>query len=143
MKLSELVPGDTAVVTRVLGNGAVHRRILSMGILPGVIVKVLRESPLGDPVAYEIRGARISLRKSEAALVEVNKVVRLSDVPPGETVKVVTLEGGMGFVRNLSMMGISPGREIKIISACCPMKVETEKGIHTVGRGIAMRVYVR
>ncbi|MCD6370153.1 MAG: ferrous iron transport protein A [Thermoplasmata archaeon] len=143
MRLSDLQPGENALVVRVGGFGPIHRRLLSMGILPGTVIKVVRISPLGDPVVYEIRGAFISLRRSEAEQVEVEKIAPLHLIPPGSRVKVIIVDGGMGFIQNLHKMGISPGRVIEVVKACCPMVVRTPLGQFTIGRGMAYRVYVR
>ncbi len=143
MKLSELKPGETGVVTKVGGSGAIHRRLLSMGILPGTVVRVARYSPFGDPIEYEIRGVFISLRRSEADYVEIDRIVPLHLIPAGERVRVIVLDGGMGFIRNMSNIGISPGKTIEVITPCCPMKVKTSAGEYFVGKGEAYRVYVR
>ncbi len=143
MKLSELNPGETALVIHVGGNGAVHRRLLSMGILPGTVIRSVRVSPLGDPVIYEIRGSFISLRRNEAEEVEIEKIVPLHLVPPGTVVKVVLIDGGMGFIQNLSKMGISPGKVVEVLRPCCPMLVRTPTGSFPIGKGMAYRIYVR
>ncbi len=143
MRLSELNPGETAIVTRVWGSGPIHRRLLSMGILPGAVIRAVRISPLGDPVVYEIRGSFISLRRNEAEEVEIEKIVPLHLVPPGTAVKVVLVDGGMGFIKNLSKMGITPGKVIEVLRPCCPMVVRTPLGNFTLGRGMAYRIYVR
>ncbi len=143
MKLSDLKVGETGLVTDVLGSGAIHRRLLSMGILPGTIIRVARISPLGDPVEYEIRGFFVSLRRNEANYVEVDKVVPLYLIPPNNRIRIVLLDGGVGFIRNLKRMGISIGKEIEVIRGCCPITVKTEHGVFTIGRGIAYRIYVR
>ncbi|ADD08244.1 ferrous iron transport protein A [Candidatus Aciduliprofundum boonei] len=143
MKLSELRPGETGVVTKVTGTGAIHRRLLAMGILPGTVIRVARLSPFGDPIEYEIRGVFISLRRSEAEYVEIDRIVPLHLIPAGEKVRIVILDGGMNFIRNMGSIGISPGKIIEIISPCCPMRVRTELGEYYVGRGEAYRIYVR
>ncbi len=143
MKLSDLKTGETGIVRDVLGSGAQHRRLLSMGILPGAVIRVVRTSPLGDPRVYELRGFFISLRKKEAEYVEVDKVVPLHMVPAGSEVQVVFVDGGVGFMRNLNSMGISVGKKITVLEPCCPMKVRTILGEFTVGMGMAYRIYVR
>ncbi len=143
MKLSDLKAGETGVVKNVLGSGAIHTRLLSMGILPGAVIRVVRTSPLGDPVIYEIRGFFVSLRKKEAEYVEVDKIVPLHLVPPGSDVHVVLVDGGVGFIRNLNSMGISIGKKIKVVERCCPMRIRTDLGEFTIGMGMAYRIYVR
>lgn len=69
--LSQLQPGERATICEVGGNGALRRRLLDMGVVPGAEVEVVRVAPLGDPVEYMIKGYRLSLRRSEAARVAV------------------------------------------------------------------------
>ncbi len=71
MKLSELNKEDRAVITRVSGQGAFRKRITEMGFVKGTEVTVVKYAPLRDPVEYEIMGYHVSLRKSEADLIEV------------------------------------------------------------------------
>jgi len=69
--LSELKKGVEAVVVGVGGKGAVKRRMMDMGVVPGASIKVLRVAPFGDPVEYEVKGYSLSLRKSEAGQIMV------------------------------------------------------------------------
>ena len=143
MKLSDLKTGEVGVVVNVGGAGSIHRRLLTMGILPGTIIRVVRTSPLGDPIEYEIRGFFITLRKNEANYVEVDRVVPLYMIPSPSRVRVIILDGGIGFIKNLEKIGISIGKEVEVIKKCCPMTVKTERGMYNIGRGIAYRIYVR
>ena len=70
-KLSDLIIGEKAVVTVVNGEGAVRRRLFDMGITPGAEVYLRKKAPLGDPIEISLRGYELTLRKSEAANVEV------------------------------------------------------------------------
>ena len=63
--------GDTVTVVRLHGEGAVKRRIMDMGITKGVEVYVRKVAPLGDPIEVTVRGYELSLRKDDAALIEV------------------------------------------------------------------------
>ena len=69
--LKEVKVGETVKVVKLHGEGAVKRRIMDMGITPGVEVKVIKVAPLGDPVEINVRGYELSLRKEEAARIEV------------------------------------------------------------------------
>ncbi len=71
MLLSMLKPGESGMIRDVLGGGQVRQRLLDMGFLPGRVVTVIRFAPLGDPMEVEVMGARVSLRRSEAALIRV------------------------------------------------------------------------
>lgn len=67
-----LVPcGKSAMVKELTATGNLRRRMLDLGLVVGTIVEALRKSPLGDPIAYEIRGAVIALRSEEASQVMV------------------------------------------------------------------------
>ena len=63
--------GDTVVVTRVNGEGAVRRRIMDMGITKNVEIFVRKMAPLGDPMELSLRGYELSLRKADAEMIEV------------------------------------------------------------------------
>jgi ferrous iron transport protein A len=71
MWLNELAVGKQARVTGVSGSDEISTRLLEMGITPGANLAVLGTAPLGDPIELELRGYRLSIRKSEAALVEI------------------------------------------------------------------------
>ncbi|WP_245996655.1 ferrous iron transport protein B [Marinifilum flexuosum] len=71
MKLSELTDNQEGIITKVLGHGAFRKRITEMGFVKGKKVTVIKNAPLKDPVEYEIMGYEVSLRRSEAALIEV------------------------------------------------------------------------
>jgi ferrous iron transport protein A len=71
MWLNELAIGGQARVTSVEGADEVTTRLLEMGLTPGAALTVLGMAPLGDPIELELRGYRLSIRKSEAARVEV------------------------------------------------------------------------
>jgi len=58
-------------VTRVDGERSFRRRIMEMGLVPGTLVRVLAVAPLGDPLTLELRSSKLSIRKSEAAEVQV------------------------------------------------------------------------
>lgn len=71
MNLSDLQNGDSAVIVRVSGHGAFRRRIIEMGFVRGQKVTSMLNSPLNDPVKYGVMGYEVSLRRSEAAMIEV------------------------------------------------------------------------
>ncbi len=72
MRLSELKTGQKAYITRVNGNGAFRKRILEMGFVRGEEVRSILNAPLKDPIKYEIMEYEVSLRRSEAVMVEVS-----------------------------------------------------------------------
>ena len=69
--LRDVKVGATATVVRVHGEGALRRRIMDMGVTKGVTVKVVKVAPLGDPMELSVRGYQLSLRKADAAMIEV------------------------------------------------------------------------
>jgi ferrous iron transport protein A len=69
---AELEVGQSGRVLRVFGSDEVSRRILEMGVTPGVEIRRLGTAPLGDPLEFELRGYRLSLRKSEAQHIELH-----------------------------------------------------------------------
>jgi len=69
--LSELKPGQKGRIVKVGGSGAIHRRILDMGVVPGAEIEVERVAPLADPVEFKLLGYHLSLRKEEARNVRV------------------------------------------------------------------------
>ena len=69
--LASLAPGAHAVIESVDATTAIGRRLADLGFLPRTPIHVLRRAPLGDPVAYELRGYRLCLRREEALRVLV------------------------------------------------------------------------
>ena len=69
--LSDLQNNEIGVITKISGHGAFRKRITEMGFVKGKVVKVIKNAPLQDPIEYEIMNFRISLRRSEARLIEV------------------------------------------------------------------------
>jgi len=69
--LKDILPGQKAIVKKISGSGAVRRRLLEMGLISGNEVEMIRYAPLGDPVEIKTNGALLSLRKEEAALIEI------------------------------------------------------------------------
>jgi ferrous iron transport protein B len=70
-RLANLRTGESGVITKVLGHGAFRKRITEMGFVKGKMVRVIKNAPLQDPVEYEIMGYNVSLRRSEAGLIDV------------------------------------------------------------------------
>ncbi len=63
--------GSTTTVVKVHGEGALRRRIMDMGITKGVSIRITKVAPLGDPLELTVRGYELSLRKADAALIEI------------------------------------------------------------------------
>lgn len=71
MRLSQLQAGQTVVITKILGHGAFRKRIMEMGFVKGREVTMMLNAPLQDPIKFKLMDYEVSLRKSEANLIEV------------------------------------------------------------------------
>lgn len=71
MRLSDLKTGETGIIVKILGHGAFRKRVLEMGFVKGRPITAILSAPLRDPIKYSLMGYEISLRRSEARLVEV------------------------------------------------------------------------
>ncbi len=69
--LRDVKVGETATVVRLHGEGAVKRRIMDMGLTRGVQLTIRKVAPLGDPIEMTVRGYELTLRKDDAAMIEV------------------------------------------------------------------------
>ncbi|MEQ8785858.1 MAG: ferrous iron transport protein A [Pirellulaceae bacterium] len=69
--MSEVAIGRRGRVTNVVGTDEISIRLLEMGLTPGVEFEMIGAAPLGDPLELEVRGYRLSVRRSEAARIEV------------------------------------------------------------------------
>ncbi len=74
-RLAEIADGNSAIVRRLALPRATARRLFEMGVLPGTRVRVVRRAPLGDPIELRLRNYSLSIRREEAALIEVEPVV--------------------------------------------------------------------
>ncbi len=74
MNLTNLPIGAKAKVVAVNGNNAISRRLMEMGVVPGVSVRVVKSAPFGDPLEIRVRGYHLAMRKNEADTIEVNEV---------------------------------------------------------------------
>lgn len=70
--LRNVAVGQTATVQGLHGTGAVRRRIMDMGVTKGVEMYVRKVAPLGDPIEVTVRGYELSIRKSDAEMIEVD-----------------------------------------------------------------------
>jgi ferrous iron transport protein A len=70
-RLSDLALGQSAQIVRLQLEGIERRRLLDLGLSPGTMIEARLKSPLGDPVAYHVRGTTIALRRHQADKIEV------------------------------------------------------------------------
>jgi Fe2+ transport system protein FeoA len=71
IKLSDLAKGVKAKIAAVNGSGAISRRLMEMGMVPGAPVQVIKSAPFGDPLEIRVRGYNLALRIKEAQMIEV------------------------------------------------------------------------
>ncbi|MCM5554554.1 MULTISPECIES: FeoA family protein [unclassified Pleomorphomonas] len=75
LSIETMKPGDSARVTGlVAGDRGYRQRLLAMGLTPGAVLEVRRKAPLGDPIEISVRNFTLTLRKSEAAILELEAV---------------------------------------------------------------------
>lgn len=67
----QLPPGSSGIISGIRGEATIRRRLMEMGVLPGSKLILVKWAPLGDPAECMIRGYKLSLRRSEAALITV------------------------------------------------------------------------
>ncbi|MFH0967464.1 MAG: FeoA family protein [Methanobacteriota archaeon] len=70
--VEKMLAGSSAVITEISGDSLIRRRLMEMGVLPGSLLKLVRWAPLGDPAECQIRGYKLSIRRSEAAMISVS-----------------------------------------------------------------------
>jgi ferrous iron transport protein B len=113
LRLSDLNIGESAVITKVKGYGAFRKRITEMGFVRGTRVKTIKKAPLPfeDPVEYELMGYRISLRTSEAQMIEVvnEENIQSIDLPPYEGIladtEIVRIAKEKGKIIQVALIG--------------------------------------
>jgi ferrous iron transport protein B len=107
MTLNDLHTGDSATITRIRGRGAFRKRITEMGFIRGKPVTVVKSAPLQDPVEYRILDSNISLRRSEAGLIEVVEGKEVDLSVPGPVSRIAdTVQKGASVQR--------PGKTIEV-----------------------------
>ena len=121
MRLSELNTGERAVIVKVYGHGSFRKRIIEMGFVKGVKVKVVLNAPLKDPIEYEIIGYKVSLRREEASKIEViseSEVKRMSELKGqmSEVKALPALEAGVwaGVDKEMTALAEKRRKVIKV-----------------------------
>lgn len=85
MTLNKLPVGESGIITKVGGEGALRLRFLDMGLIPRTEVTVYKIAPLGDPVELHLRGYSLTIRMEDAANIEVDPIGKKPAVLPEET----------------------------------------------------------
>ena len=141
MKLSEAPTGVQVEVLHI-EESDITPRLRGIGILPGIKIEVLKNAPMGDPRMYRVFSKVITLRNSEANLIEVqvseDSPLPLTFVRPGDY-KVEYIVGGKIARMNLASIGIVEGAVIRLLG---DRRVQTDKGIYDVGFGKLSKVHV-
>ncbi len=73
MTLAQCAVGQTARIAAVHGTGALRCRLLDMGLIPGTAVAVIKVAPMGDPIEIRLRGYELTLRKEDAAQIDIEE----------------------------------------------------------------------
>lgn len=147
MTLDQLAVGRRGTVCRLRGEPSIRRRLLSMGFVPGVEVETLRVAPMGDPIAFEVKGYSLSLRREEAAFVEVQAMEEfaLTQAPVGTALVVSHVHGGWGIQRRLRRAKIQPS--VRLVKTgdigAGPVTILVADQVQQLGRGMASRVFVQ
>jgi len=76
----DMAVGDIAIVTNVSGSGQLRKRMLDFGLTRGAKVELIRKAPLGDPIEIQLRGFRLTIRKVEADIVELDIITPAKEV---------------------------------------------------------------
>ncbi len=71
LTLDKMKPDDEAVITKVGGEGPLRLRLLDMGLIPGTKIRLTKVAPLGDPMQFHLRGYELTLRKEDAAVIDI------------------------------------------------------------------------
>lgn len=74
MTLDNIKPGQGGVISTIGGQGLLRRRLLDMGLTPNTRVKVRKVAPMGDPIELSLRSYILTIRKEEAAKIELKEV---------------------------------------------------------------------
>ncbi len=74
MTLDKLKSGNSAIIIKVGGAGALRRRLLDMGLTPKTIILVRKVAPMGDPIEIRLRGYELTLRADDAAKIEIELI---------------------------------------------------------------------
>lgn len=101
MNLSELPIGTLATIEKVGGGGSFRRRLLELGLLPGTRIELCGVAPLGDPMEFLVRGASLSIRRTDAANVKVEPAL----APASTASAVARPEEGAGLVDDACARG--------------------------------------
>ncbi|MBO7160724.1 MAG: FeoA domain-containing protein, partial [Paludibacteraceae bacterium] len=111
MYLSDLKTGENAIISKVHGTGKFRKRIIEMGFVRGQKVEVLMGAPLKDPINYKVMDYEVSLRRNEAALIEVvgmnqkDATIKSDQYSAIQDNDIVTIAKNKGNTINIALVG--------------------------------------
>ena len=116
MRLSELRTGEKGVIVKVMGRGAFRKRIIEMGFIRGKMVDVIQNAPLKDPIHYKVMGYDVSLRRSDAALIEVVSETEFAHLTNTAQQYTESLDADSGFYQDneLEALALNKGKIINV-----------------------------
>lgn len=116
MRLSELHTGEKGVIVKVMGRGAFRKRIIEMGFIRGKMVDVIQNAPLKDPIHYKVMGYDVSLRRSDAALIEVVSETEFAHLTNTAQQYTESLDSDSGFYQDneLEALALNKGKIINV-----------------------------
>ena len=109
MTLKELQIGASARVTAVGGKGANRQHILDMGVIPGVVVRLVKVAPMGDPLELQVHGYALALRKADADLIDIVETSDKDDSDTWHTSDATRKERNIPYIESLPDHNAHPG----------------------------------
>jgi len=144
VRLSEAAVGTKVRIVNTHFPPDLQNRILGLGFVPGSIVEVIREAPLGDPKVYLVKGKMVTLRNDEASLIEVEPVSRLIPLSMAEVGKryvVRRFAGGSFFLSRMASLGIKLGSVVQVLGKY-PIIILVNDKKAKLGMGMAEKILV-
>lgn len=115
MRLSELHTGEKGVIVKVMGRGAFRKRIIEMGFIRGKKVDVIQNAPLKDPIHYRVMGYDVSLRRNDAAMIEVISAAEYAKVQASQEIEKRPADSYISpSTEDLQAIAINKGKTINV-----------------------------
>ena len=104
LQYNKLRTGEKGVIVKVMGRGAFRKRIIEMGFIRGKMVDVIQNAPLKDPIHYKVMGYDVSLRRSDAALIEVVSETEFAHLTNTAQQYTESLDADSGFYQDTNVV---------------------------------------
>lgn len=115
MRLSELRTGEKGIIVKVMGRGAFRKRIIEMGFIRGKEVDVIQNAPLKDPIHYRVMGYDVSLRRNDAAMIEVISVAEYAEAQTSKRKEAPSADSYiLPSTEDLQAIAIHKGKTINV-----------------------------